>query len=102
TSTSRTGTATPGAGVDGRPPRRRADVALRTQTAPTPRPPEPDVLRPRGAPRHLQIAQVLAFFAVVAALIGALGPAEPIRTSYTWPPADLPKGDPASLWYTPL
>ena len=46
--------------------------------------------------------QVLAFAAVLAALVGALGPADPIRTTYSWPPSTLPQRDPEALWYTPL
>ncbi|MDQ3672715.1 MAG: arabinosyltransferase domain-containing protein, partial [Actinomycetota bacterium] len=52
--------------------------------------------------RRVQLAQVLAFVALVAALVGALGPAEKRRTTYDWPPPTLPSGTPSSGWYTPL
>jgi Mycobacterial cell wall arabinan synthesis protein len=52
--------------------------------------------------RRLLAAQVLAFVALVAGLLAVLGPAEQLRTSYSWPPATLPAGNPQSTWYTPL
>jgi len=52
--------------------------------------------------RREQVAQVLAFVALVAALVGALGPAEKRRTTYDWPPPTLPSGTPSRTWYTPL
>ena len=52
--------------------------------------------------RRSRAAQLLAFFALVAALVGALGPAEKRTTTYDWPPATLPSGKPSSAWYTPL
>src|SRR5205823_14852297 len=52
--------------------------------------------------RRVQLAQVLAFVAVLAGFVGALGPAQPIRTTYSWPPRTLPRGNPSRLWYTPL
>jgi cell wall arabinan synthesis protein len=56
----------------------------------------------QSEPRRVRIAQGLAFIAVVAALIGALGPAKPIRATYSWPPRSLPHAHPSRLWYTPL
>ena len=50
----------------------------------------------------LRVAQVLAFVALLAALIGAMGPAERVRTSYSWPPETLPAEQPERLWYAPL
>jgi len=52
--------------------------------------------------RRVQIAQALACVALVAALIGALGPADDVRTTYSWPPPTLPEGTPDRIWYTPL
>lgn len=49
-----------------------------------------------------RLALGLALGAVVAALVGALGPASSARTTYSWPPSELPEGTPSSLWYTPL
>jgi hypothetical protein len=49
-----------------------------------------------------RIGQVVAFAALVAALVGALGPAERVRTTYSWPPADTQSGAPNRVWYTPL
>ncbi len=51
---------------------------------------------------RLQIAQVLAFLALLAALVGALGPADQVRSTYSWPPPALPAGTPSRVWYTPL
>ena len=63
---------------------------------------DPDFGIPDRAQRRVLLAQVLAFVALVAALIGALGPAKPIGTTYAWPPRLLPPGNPTGLWYTPL
>jgi hypothetical protein len=52
--------------------------------------------------RRAYLALVLASLALVAAVVGALGPAEKIRTSFSWPPETMPTGTPARLWYTPL
>jgi hypothetical protein len=49
-----------------------------------------------------RVAEVLAFIGLVAALIGALGPAERVRSTYSWPPKTLPEGTPSRLWYSPL
>jgi hypothetical protein len=57
---------------------------------------------PPAVSRRVRLAQGLAFVALVCALVGALGPAEPLRTTYTWPPPTLPKATPSALWYTPL
>src|SRR3970040_222548 len=53
-------------------------------------------------PKRTRLAQALAFVALVAAFIGALGPADRVRTTYSWPPDELPSGSPSRLWYTPL
>jgi Mycobacterial cell wall arabinan synthesis protein len=63
---------------------------------------EPDPARPPGPPTRVRFAQGLAFLALIAALVGALGPAERVRTTYSWPPATLPDATPESAWYTPL
>jgi len=52
--------------------------------------------------KRVRLAQALALIALVAALVGALGPAERVRTTYSWPPKDLPAGAPSNAWYTPL
>jgi hypothetical protein len=57
---------------------------------------------PRVSTKRVQIAQLLAFVALVASLVGALGPAEDVRSRYSWPPAALPAGTPSRAWYTPL
>ncbi|MGH3134772.1 MAG: arabinosyltransferase domain-containing protein, partial [Gaiellaceae bacterium] len=54
------------------------------------------------APARIRVAQALALVALVSALIGALGPADRVRTTYSWPPETLPTGTPERLWYTPL
>ena len=43
---------------------------------------------------RVRLAQALALVALVAALVGALGPADNVRTTYSWPPAALPEGTP--------
>jgi hypothetical protein len=56
------------------------------------------------APRtaRTRAALALAVLSLLAAILGALGPAHEIRTTYTWPPRSMPTGTPAELWYTPL
>ena len=49
-----------------------------------------------------RLALGLAAVALVAAVIGALGPAETVRSTYSWPPSTLPEATPSSVWYTPL
>jgi len=51
---------------------------------------------------RVRLAQALSLVALVAALVGALGPAERERTVYSWPPRALPAGTPERLWYAPL
>jgi len=53
-------------------------------------------------PKRTRLAQALALVALGAALVGAIGPADPVRTTYSWPPEELPSGTPSRLWYTPL
>jgi Mycobacterial cell wall arabinan synthesis protein/Arabinosyltransferase concanavalin like domain len=52
--------------------------------------------------RRSKQALGLAALALGCALIGALGPSESVRSTYSWPPADLPAGEPERLWYSPL
>lgn len=56
----------------------------------------------RAVPFRVRIALALSFVALVAALVGALGPAERVRTTYSWPPPTLPEETASSVWYTPL
>jgi hypothetical protein len=44
----------------------------------------------------------LAILGLVAAVIGALGPSEAVRTTYSWPPKAMSDATPAVAWYTPL
>ena len=44
----------------------------------------------------------LAVVALAAALLAAVGPAEHVRTTYSWPPAEVPSASPEQVWYTPL
>jgi cell wall arabinan synthesis protein len=55
-----------------------------------------------SVPRSSTLILGLAIFALACAAVGALGPAEHLRTRYSWPPPDLPSTQPARLWYTPL
>jgi hypothetical protein len=57
---------------------------------------------PLASTRRARIAHVFASVALLAALIGALGPADKVRTTYSWPPRTLPAGKPTRVWYTPL
>ena len=52
--------------------------------------------------KRVRVAQGLALLALAAALVGALGPAERVRTTYSWPPTTLPAETPDRAWYTPL
>ncbi|MEX2612089.1 MAG: hypothetical protein WD380_00800, partial [Gaiellaceae bacterium] len=56
----------------------------------------------RAVPFRVRVALALSSVALVVALVGALGPAERVRTTYSWPPATLPEETPSSNWYTPL
>ncbi len=58
--------------------------------------------RPTRASGRVRLAQALAFVALGAALVGAIGPAEHLSTKYSWPPKTLPAGTPSRVWYTPL
>jgi len=49
-----------------------------------------------------RLALIVAFVALLAALVGAIGPAHHVSTTYSWPPETLPTGSPKSVWYTPL
>jgi Mycobacterial cell wall arabinan synthesis protein/EmbC C-terminal domain len=51
---------------------------------------------------RVRVAQVLGLVALAAALVGALGPAERVRTTYSWPPDAGLSQPPDRLWYTPL
>src|SRR5918999_3853948 len=53
-------------------------------------------------PARIRVAQGLALIALAASLVGALGQAERVRTTYSWPPSDLPAENPERAWYTPL
>lgn len=52
--------------------------------------------------RPLRLALALALVALLASLVGAVGPAEHVRAVYSWPPPTLPASDPPEVWYTPL
>jgi hypothetical protein len=52
--------------------------------------------------RRALLALALGLAAVLFALVGALGPAKHPRTSYSWPPSELPASTPEKLWYAPL
>jgi hypothetical protein len=69
-------------------------------------PPTPDSIRndedERARLRRLRVAELIAFLGLVAACVGALGPAGETRTTYSWPPTSLPSGTPTRIWYTPL
>lgn len=56
----------------------------------------------RRIPRRVRVAEWLAFVGLVAACVAAIGPAERVRTTYSWPPASLPSGTPDKTWYSPL
>ncbi len=58
--------------------------------------------RPTTPSRALRIAEWIAFAALVAALVGALGPATEVQSAYQWPPRAMPKDAPTRVWYSPL
>jgi hypothetical protein len=47
-------------------------------------------------------ALALAAISLAAAVVGALGPADAVRTTYSWPPRAVSERTPERLWYTPL
>jgi hypothetical protein len=57
---------------------------------------------PTPPPRRIRVAEALAFIGLIAAFVAAAGPADKVRTTYSWPPSTLPEGKPSRLWYTPL
>ena len=59
---------------------------------------------PRIAPptRRLRLAQAFAFAGLLAACVAAIGPAERVSTTYSWPPSSLSGEPPSQLSYTPL
>src|SRR5262245_15420925 len=57
---------------------------------------------PERVSLRLRAAELIAFVGLVAAFIGALGPAGDVRSTYSWPPASIPEGTPDRVWYTPL
>src|SRR5436309_490573 len=63
---------------------------------------KPDERSPQARGGRRRIALPLAAVALLAAIVGALGPAGHVRTRYTWPPPAVPDARPARLWYTPL
>ena len=52
----------------------------------------------RRIPRRIRIAEWLAFAGLIAACLAAIGPAEKLRTAYSWPPLALPSGTPDREW----
>jgi hypothetical protein len=52
--------------------------------------------------RPSTLALVLAVAALLGAAVAAIIPAEHLSSRYSWPPRDLPAGQPQLLWYTPL
>ena len=67
--------------------------------------PETDVRGRRVVPpvtRRLRVAEALAVVALISAFVGALGPATETRSTYSWPPSEVPQETPKEGWYTPL
>jgi len=61
----------------------------------------------RGEPhsrsgRESRAAFVLACVALAAAIVAAIGPAEHLTASHSWPPKALPATETGQVWYTPL
>jgi hypothetical protein len=52
--------------------------------------------------RPSTLAFVLAVAALLGAMVAAIGPAKHLSSHYSWPPRELPAGQPQLLWYTPL
>ena len=52
--------------------------------------------------RRLRPALVLALVGLVAGIVGAVGPAKEIATTYSWPPVSTSGSAPSRAWYTPL
>jgi hypothetical protein len=60
-----------------------------------------DDRRRRGLRRSTP-ALLLAGIGIVCAIVAALAPAHHLRSSYSWPPKELPAAKPDRLWYAPL
>ena len=52
--------------------------------------------------RRRRIALGLAVGSLAAAVVGAVGPADEVRSSYSWPPRALSGEQPTQLWLAPL
>jgi hypothetical protein len=65
-------------------------------------PPQPSTEAAHAKRRRSLLVLALADLALIFAVVGAFGPAEHLRTRYSWPPSDLPATQPERLWYTPL
>src|SRR5439155_6269818 len=99
-----------------RPPDRRQILgdpsrAVRPPTAPAPACPggaaSARLVRVRVTRRlpaflRATTALALAGLSLLCALVAARGPADHLRTRYTWPPPTLPAARGVGLWYTPL
>jgi Mycobacterial cell wall arabinan synthesis protein len=55
-----------------------------------------------GVSQRIRVAEGLAFIGLLAAFMGALGPADRVSTVYSWPPSAVPDAQPSRMWYTPL
>jgi hypothetical protein len=58
--------------------------------------------RAAASARALRAGLALSAVSLLAAVVGALGPAKAVRTTFAWPPRTLPPRTPTTLWYTPL
>ena len=56
----------------------------------------------RSVPKAVVVTACLSAVALVAAVVGAIGPAERERASYSWPPTKLAGANPEGGWYAPL
>src|SRR5919197_1588146 len=84
----------------------QADVAVapshaKGRTSATAR--EPSAKRPlRHRPPSAIVASCAAATALFAAVVAAVGPAKGERSTYAWPPPELPASSPQRGWYAPL
>ena len=58
--------------------------------------------RERSVPRRVRLAEALACVSLLAAFIAAIGPAERVRSEFSWPSGDVPSQTAGDVWYAPL
>lgn len=55
-----------------------------------------------SVPRRLRLAEAFACLSLLAAFVAAIGPAERVRTEFSWPRKAVPSLAESNVWYAPL